>query len=79
MLLLTLHALNKRDAVSHQWRHNRRTIFGIAVMRPLAFTLVLTAMVSIPVRPVASVRAVSILIATVLGLRHYPNRCRPCA
>lgn len=69
MLLLTPYALSKRDVVSHQWRHNRRAIFGIAVMSPLAYILVLTAMVFTPVSYVAPAREVSILIAAVLGVR----------
>jgi uncharacterized membrane protein len=44
-------------------------VLGIAVLSPLAFILVLTALVTTPVSYVAPAREVSILLAVVLGSR----------
>lgn len=68
-LLLAPYALTRRDEIARQWQHNWRAVLGIAVMSPLAYILVLTAMVFTPVSYVAPAREVSILIAAVLGAR----------
>lgn len=69
VLLLTPYALRRRTRICRQWRHNRRAIVGIAIMSPLAYILVLTAMVFTPLSHIAPAREVSILIATLLGVR----------
>src|SRR5690625_2460430 len=47
-LLMTPYALRRRALIREQWQHNRRAIIGIAIMSPLAYILVLTAMVFTP-------------------------------
>lgn len=49
------------------WRERRGTVIAIAVMSPLAYILVLTAMVFTPVSLVAPAREVSILFAALMG------------
>jgi len=49
------------------WREQRGTVLAIAVMSPLAYILVLTAMVFTPVSLVAPAREVSILFAALMG------------
>ncbi|MES1925578.1 EamA family transporter [Salinisphaera sp. T31B1] len=68
-LLLTPYALRCRSQIAAEWRANRNAIMGVAIMSPLAYILVLTAMTFTPVSYVAPAREVSILIAVVLGAR----------
>ncbi|GAB3679548.1 EamA family transporter [Salinisphaera aquimarina] len=69
MLLITPYALRRRGQIASEWRANRGAIIGVAVLSPLAYILVLTAMTFTPVSYVAPAREVSILIAVVLGAR----------
>jgi uncharacterized membrane protein len=49
------------------WREQRVTVVTIALLSPLSYILVLTAMVFTPVSLVAPAREVSILIAALMG------------
>lgn len=49
------------------WRTRRRTVIAIAVLSPLSYILVLTAMVFTPVSLVAPAREISILFAALMG------------
>ena len=49
------------------WREQRRTVIAIAVLSPLSYILVLTAMVFTPVSLVAPAREISILFAALMG------------
>jgi drug/metabolite transporter (DMT)-like permease len=53
--------------MARAWREQRGTAIGIAVLSPLAYILVLTAMVFTPVSLVAPAREVSILFAALMG------------
>lgn len=68
-LLLIPYALQNRDEVITQWRTNRLAIFGVAILCPLSYILVLTTMVFTPVSYVAPAREVSILIGAIMGAR----------
>jgi len=68
-LLLSPYAIRKWDAVKHQWRENRRYALGVAILNPLSYILVLTAMVFTPVSYVAPAREISILIGTFMGAK----------
>ncbi len=67
--LLTPLALRRLDAVRAAWRDHWREALGVAVLTPLSYILVLTALVSTPVSYVAPAREISILIGAVLGAR----------
>lgn len=54
-------------AMSAAWRERRGTIVAIALLSPLSYILVLTAMVFTPVSLVAPAREVSILFAALMG------------
>ncbi len=56
-----------QGSVARAWRERRKTVVAIAVMSPLSYILVLTAMVFTPVSLVAPAREVSILFAALLG------------
>lgn len=56
-------------ALAESWRVDRRAIVLVAVLSPLAYILVLTALVFTPVSLVAPAREVSILFAALLGTR----------
>lgn len=68
-LFLTPIALRRWGDVRREWRIHRREAFGVAVLVPLAYILVLTAMRFTPVSYVAPAREISILIGAVLGTR----------
>ena len=53
--------------MARAWREQRLTVVAIAVLSPLSYILVLTAMVFTPVSLVAPAREVSILFAALLG------------
>ena len=54
-------------SLGESWRVDRRAIVLVAVLSPLAYIMVLTAMVFTPVSYVAPAREVSILFAALLG------------
>ncbi|HEV2107981.1 MAG TPA: DMT family transporter [Thermomicrobiales bacterium] len=68
-LLLSPIALRQREAVSTLWRTRWRTVLAVAVLNPLAYILVLTALVTAPVSYIAPAREISILAGAVLGAR----------
>jgi drug/metabolite transporter (DMT)-like permease len=65
--LLTPVVLRRPAAARRTWRENRRAVVGVGVLSPLAYVLVLYALVSAPVSYVAPAREVSILIGAALG------------
>ncbi len=66
---LTPVALRRREEVRALWRTRRSDVLWVAALTPLAYLLVLTAMVRTPVSYVAPAREISILIGTVMGTR----------
>ena len=54
-------------ALAESWRADRRAIVLVAILSPLAYILVLSAMVFTPVSYVAPAREVSILFAALMG------------
>jgi drug/metabolite transporter (DMT)-like permease len=69
VVLLTPMALRRAAELRATWRAYRREITGVALLAPLAYLLVLTAMQHAPISLVAPTREVSILFATLLGAR----------
>lgn len=63
-----------RQEVRAAWRCHRRAALGVAVLSPLAYFLVLTALATTQVYYVASVREIGILIAAVMGARVLAER-----
>jgi drug/metabolite transporter (DMT)-like permease len=61
-------------SLSESWRLDRRAIVLVAILSPLAYILVLTAMVVTPVSYVAPAREVSILFAALLGTHFLRER-----
>ena len=68
-LLLTPHALRRQTQIREVWRLHRREVLGVALLAPLAYILVLTALSVSPVSYVAPARETSILIGTLFGVR----------
>jgi drug/metabolite transporter (DMT)-like permease len=54
-------------AIERAWHERRKTVIAIALLSPLSYILVLTAMVFTPVSLVAPAREVSILFAALMG------------
>ncbi|HEY6234480.1 MAG TPA: DMT family transporter, partial [Candidatus Elarobacter sp.] len=59
----------RRAALVPTWRAYRTELVGVAVLSPLAYILVLFALVTAPVSIVAPAREVSIVFGTLLGAR----------
>ena len=68
-LLVAPFALRQRAAVAHHWRTHRLEVLGVAILSPLAYILVLTALSVSPVSYVAPLRESGILIGTLMGTR----------
>src|SRR5882724_3856548 len=69
LALITPFALRRRDEVAREWRENRLWAFGVALLSPVAYILVLTALSFTPVSYVAPAREVSIVIGAFIGAR----------
>lgn len=69
MCLLTPYAFRNRDKIKDQWAIHKLEIIGVAVLCPLAYILVLSAMVFSPVSYIAPARESSILVGTLMGAK----------
>ncbi|MGN6809666.1 MAG: EamA family transporter [Thermomicrobiales bacterium] len=67
--LLTPVVLRQPAKVRAEWRAHRREALVVAVLSPLAYILVLTALVFTPVSYVAPAREIGILIGVIFGAR----------
>ena len=68
--LVTPFALKRWPEVTRHWVEHKRYVLGMAVLSPVAYVLVLTAMTFTPVSYVAPAREVSIVIGAFIGA-HY--------
>jgi drug/metabolite transporter (DMT)-like permease len=68
-VLLTPFAIKYPGSAAAEWHEHKREAIACAVLIPLAYILVLTAMQFTPVSYVAPAREISILIGTVMGTR----------
>jgi drug/metabolite transporter (DMT)-like permease len=68
-VLLTPLALRQWENTRKEWRTHRVEAVGVALLVPLSYILVLTAMQFTPVSYVAPAREISILIGTAMGTR----------
>jgi len=69
VLLLTPYSIKNWTKVKEQWAAHKKEALGVAILSPLAYILVLTAMVFSPVSYIAPAREVSILIGAILGAK----------
>lgn len=69
VILLTPYSLNNWDKVKEQWITHKKEALGVAILSPLAYILVLTAMVFSPVSYIAPAREISILIGAIAGAK----------
>jgi drug/metabolite transporter (DMT)-like permease len=60
-------AMRRREEVSAAWKRQRSAVILVALLCPLSYILVLTAMVFTPVSYVAPAREISILFAALMG------------
>ena len=67
VILMTPLALKARAELRPTWRRAWKEIVGVAILCPLSYILVLTAMVFTPVSYVAPAREISILIGAAMG------------
>ena len=69
VILLAPIAFRKREEVRQEWRIHRKEAIGVALLCPLSYIMVLTALITTPVSYIAPAREVSILIGALLGSR----------
>lgn len=67
VVLMTPMALARRNELHSTWQRAKKEIIAVAVLCPLSYILVLTAMVFTPVSYVAPAREISILVAAIMG------------
>jgi len=67
VLVMTPLALKRREEVKAAWVRRRKAVILVALLCPLSYIFVLTAMVFTPVSYVAPAREVSILFAALMG------------
>ena len=70
LALVTPFALSRRAEAARHWTDHKLYIFGMALLSPTAYVLVLTAMAFTPVSYVAPAREVSIVIGAFIGARY---------
>ncbi len=68
-VLLAPVALRRRRELRSHWLKHRREALGVALLNPLAYILVLTALQVTPVSHIAPAREISILIGSFMGIR----------
>ena len=69
LLLLTSFAIIRRNEVGREWREHRRHAAIIAVLGPVGYVLILTAMSFTPVSYIAPAREISIVIGAFFGVK----------
>jgi drug/metabolite transporter (DMT)-like permease len=69
VFLLTPYAIKDWNKVKVQWKNHKIEAISVATLCPLAYILVLTAMVFSPVSYIAPAREISILIGTTMGAK----------
>jgi drug/metabolite transporter (DMT)-like permease len=74
VLILTPPAFRNRSEIARVWHSRRVEAIGVAILCPLSYILVLSALVFTPVSYVAPAREISILIAALLGTQLLAER-----
>lgn len=69
VVLLAPVVLRRRSELRNHWLRHRREALGVALLNPLAYILVLTALRITPVSHIAPAREISILIGSFMGIR----------
>ncbi len=69
ILFLSPVAFRQRSEVIKIWSSNKWETIGVALLNPLSYILVLTALIKAPVSYIAPLREMSILIGTVMGAK----------
>ncbi len=67
VIVMTPLAMRRADEVRAAWRGKRGAVVAVAVLCPLSYIMVLTAMAFTPVSYVAPAREISILFAALMG------------
>jgi drug/metabolite transporter (DMT)-like permease len=67
--VLTPFAWRRRAEAAQTWREHRGKVLTVALLGPLGYVLILTAMSFTPVSYIAPAREISILIGTFFGAR----------
>jgi drug/metabolite transporter (DMT)-like permease len=78
-LILLPVVVKRREQARWEWKTKRASIVAVALLCPIAYILVLTAMAFTPVSYIAPAREISILVGMILGSRflgegHSPRR-----
>jgi len=73
-LLLTPLVWRQRTAIPKYWAGNRRELFGVTLLNPISYILILIAMTRAPVSQIAPVREMSTLIGAFVGGRLFAEQ-----
>ena len=74
LLLLTPLVWNRRADISTYWRQNSLELFGVAILNPISYILILMAMTVAPISQIAPVREISTLIGALIGGRLFAEQ-----
>lgn len=69
LALLTPFAVGRWPEVRDEWRQKKRWVLSVALLSPVAYVLILTAMTFTPVSYLAPAREVSIVVGAFIGVR----------
>jgi drug/metabolite transporter (DMT)-like permease len=73
-ILLTPLVWRQRQHIQKYWAENRFELFGVTILSPISYILVLTALTSAPVSQIAPTREVSTLIGALVGGRLFAEQ-----
>lgn len=73
-VLLTPLLWDRRGDLAVYWKQNRPELFGVTILNPISYILILTAMTVAPVSQIAPVREVSTLIGAAVGGRLFAEQ-----
>ena len=73
-ILLTPVLWDQRPDLAPYWRKNRSELFGVTILNPFSYILILTALTVAPVSQIAPIREVSTLIGAAVGGRLFAEQ-----
>src|SRR5258708_19785152 len=67
--LLTPLVWRQRTEIAKYWATNKPELFGVTILNPISYILVLIAMTGAPVSQIAPTREISTLVGALVGVR----------
>jgi drug/metabolite transporter (DMT)-like permease len=73
-LLLTPVAWQQREQIARYWQQNKGELFGVTLLNPISYILILTVLTVAPVSQIAPMREISTLIGALVGGRLFAEK-----